>query len=79
MAVPLSQITLLDVYTALERPNLFAIGSRSLGAECMIERQVSSVLAGTIAQAEALFMERFQAITLDKLLPTKLISQAVSC
>ena len=65
----LASLTLLDVYTALGRPNLFAIGSRSDHPDCLIERNVNSALADTLAQAEALFVKRFGAITLDTLQP----------
>lgn len=69
LARPLSRITLLDVYTALGRPNLFAIGSRSDNSDCLVERSVNGALADTMAQAEALFADSFGAITLDSLLP----------
>ena len=71
LAQPLSQISLLDVYSALGRPNLFAIGSRTAHPDCMVERNVNEVLADTMAQAEALFVNRFGEITLDKLTPHK--------
>ena len=69
LARPLSSLTLLDVYAALGRPNLFAVGSRSDHPDCLIERNVNAALADTMAQAEALFVERFGAITLDMLRP----------
>ena len=68
-ACPLSDIRLLDVYTALGRPNLFALGSRHDHPDCRVERNVNGALAETMAQAEALFIERFAAVTLDMLLP----------
>lgn len=68
---PLSQITLLDVYEALDRPTLFAIGNRSERTDCMIQKNVNAALSGTMAQAEALFVERFGKITLDQLLPKR--------
>ena len=71
LARPLGRISLLDVYTALGRPTLFAIGSRSDHPDCLIERSVNNALADTMAQAEALFVERFGAITLDTLLPDR--------
>lgn len=65
---PLEQITLLDVYEALNRPTLFAIGNRSERPDCMIQKNVNAALTDTMAQAEALFVERFGEITLDQLL-----------
>ena len=71
LARPLERITLLQVYSALGRPNLFAIGSRSDQPDCLVERNVNAVLADTMAEAEALFVARFGEITLDKLLPNQ--------
>ena len=72
LALPLESITLLQVYSALGRPNLFAIGSRSDQPDCLVERNVNAVLADTMAEAEALFVARFGEITLDTLLPKPL-------
>lgn len=69
LARPLAEITLLDVYLALGRPALFAFGNRSDTPECKVERAVNEVLGDTMAAAEALFVERFGAITLDQLMP----------
>ncbi|WP_417260181.1 Rrf2 family transcriptional regulator [Celeribacter sp.] len=79
LARPLSEITLLDIYIALGKPSLFAIGMRSQNAECLVERGVNAALKETMAQSEALFLERFGAITLESLLPAGSVSQAVSC
>ncbi|WMJ68918.1 Rrf2 family transcriptional regulator [Stenotrophomonas sp. 24(2023)] len=69
LARPLSAITLLDVYTALGRPTLFAIGSRPAQPDCKVHKSVNAALAGTLAQAEALFVQRFGEVTLDSLMP----------
>jgi Rrf2 family protein len=69
LARPLGEITLLDVYEALSRPNLFAIGNRSRHSDCLIEKGVNAIMAETMAEAEALFATRFSAITLDQLVP----------
>ncbi len=69
LARPLGKITLLDVYLALGRPSLFAFGNRSANPECKVERAVNDALSETMDQAEALFVERFGAITLDRLMP----------
>ncbi|MBL8595421.1 MAG: Rrf2 family transcriptional regulator [Devosia sp.] len=69
LARPLHQITLLDVYQALGRPTLFAFGNRSDNPECKVEHAVNAALGDTMAEAEALFIERFGAITLDQLMP----------
>lgn len=65
----LDRITLLDVYEALGRPTLFAIANRSDEPDCAIARNVNAALADTMAEAEALFVERFGKLTLETLLP----------
>ncbi len=69
LARPLREITLLAVYEALSRPNLFAIGNRSRHPDCLIEKSVNEVMAETMAAAEALFATRFSEISLDQLIP----------
>lgn len=69
LARPLCEITLLDVYEALGRPNLFAIGNRSEHAECLVEKNVNAVMVDTMAEAAALFATRFKEITLDQIAP----------
>ncbi len=70
LARPLEEITLLAVYEALERPTLFAIGSRGRHPECKVEDAVNSALAETMRQAESLLLERFGQVTLDQLMPS---------
>jgi DNA-binding IscR family transcriptional regulator len=77
LARPLGEITLLDVYLALGRPALFAFGNRSDSPECKVERAVNAALGDTMAEAEALFVERFGAITLDQLVPPQASALAV--
>jgi len=77
LARPLGEITLLDVYLALGRPTLFAFGNRSADPECKVERAVNAALGDTMAEAEALFVERFGAITLDQLMPPQASALAV--
>jgi DNA-binding IscR family transcriptional regulator len=77
LARPLGEITLLDVYLALGRPTLFAFGNRSANPECKVERAVNDALGDTMAEAEALFVERFGAITLDQLMPAQKSTLAV--
>lgn len=74
LARPLCEITLLDVYEALGRPNLFAIGNRSEHAECLVEKNVNAVMADTMAEAATLFAARFGEITLDQIAPRHPVS-----
>ncbi|CAD7035398.1 Rrf2 family transcriptional regulator [Pseudorhizobium endolithicum] len=69
LARPLREITLLAVYEALDRPTLFAIGSRRAYANCMIEKNVNAALSETISHAERLILERLGQVTLDQLAP----------
>lgn len=69
LARPLSEITLLDVYVALDRPRLFAIGNRSEWTDCLVEANVNAVMAETMTEAHALFEARFGALTLDQIAP----------
>ncbi|MCJ7874009.1 Rrf2 family transcriptional regulator [Phaeobacter sp. J2-8] len=79
LARPLAEITLLDVYDALGRPTLFAIGMRSDNPDCLVERNVNLALKDTMAQSEALFISSFGAITLDTLLPKLLRPRSADC
>ncbi|KAA0971944.1 Rrf2 family transcriptional regulator [Aureimonas fodinaquatilis] len=74
LARPLSQITLLAVYEALNRPTLFAIGNRDDRTDCQVQKHVNAALSDTMAQAEKLFIERFSGITLDQLAPDEVTS-----
>jgi len=69
LARPLGEITLLAVYQALGCPNLFSIGNRSQHTDCLVEKNVNSVVADTMAEATALFAKRFGEITLDQIAP----------
>jgi Rrf2 family protein len=71
LARPLREITLLGVYKALGRPNLFAIGNRDRPTGCLIEASVNTVLADTMDAATALFVTHFGEITLEQLLPNQ--------
>ena len=77
LARPLCEITLLDVYEALGRPNLFAIGNRSEHAECLVEKNVNAVMVDTMAEAATLFATRFGEITLDQIAPRHPVSASV--
>jgi Rrf2 family protein len=79
LARSLAEISLLDVYSALGRPSLFAIGNRSDRPDCLIERNVNGALKDTMAQAESLLMRRFSEITLDRLLPEPDNSASTRC
>jgi DNA-binding IscR family transcriptional regulator len=62
---PLGELTLLDVYAALGRPELFALGLSRDMPDCLVERAVNDALASTLDHAERRLLERFSEITLD--------------
>lgn len=67
LARDLSVITLLDVYAALGRPSLFAIGNRAAAPACVIEQSVNGALDRVLDDAEALLLARLGEITLATL------------
>ena len=77
LARPLGEITLLALYQALGCPNLFSIGNRSQHTDCLVEKNVNSVVADTMAEAAALFAKRFGEITLDQIAPEVGVSRRV--
>lgn len=62
-----SAITLRDVHAALGEPTLLAVGLRSRGPDCAVERVVHGALGGALAEAETVLLERLGAITLARL------------
>ena len=63
----LARVTLRDVYEALGRPSLLAIGNRSDAPECLVEQAVNSALDQAFEDAEALLLARFGEVTLAAL------------
>ena len=64
---PLAEITLRDIYAALGRPDLFAIGNRTESPGCLVEQAVNAALDDSLAEAEALLLARFGTVTLAAL------------
>ncbi len=64
LARPLDAITLLDIYTALGEPALFAIGMADDDPRCLVEQAVNARLTTALQEAEALLRTRLQATTL---------------
>lgn len=63
----LAQITLRDIYTALDSPELFAMGNRDEAPDCLVEKAVNAALGGALDDARALLLDRFAAVTLAEL------------
>jgi len=67
LACDLDAVTLRDVYEALGRPSLLAIGNRSDAPECLVEQAVNAALDQAFDDAEALLLARFGEVTLAAL------------
>ena len=63
----LNAVTLRQLHQALGEPAMFALGHRQEDTECLVEQAVNAALAGTLAEAEALLLQRFSEITLADL------------
>ncbi|HSI04755.1 MAG: Rrf2 family transcriptional regulator [Myxococcota bacterium] len=67
IAAPLASITMRDIYEALGSPEPFAMGNRSESPGCLVEQAVNAALAEAFRDAEQLLLDRFGAVTLDRL------------
>ena len=68
LARKLDEVTLADVYNALGLSAPFTIGHRGQTPKCLLERAANRALAGAMAEAEALLMDRFRRITVADVL-----------
>lgn len=64
---PLAQITLLDVYRAIDEPAIFALGMADDTPRCLVEQAVNAALEGELRSARDLLLKRFEGITLAML------------
>lgn len=67
LARPLSQITMLDVYVALGKPPLIALGLAQDDPRCIIEQAVNDRLRTSLEEAERRILDQFSTITLDQI------------
>ena len=67
LARDLSEITMLDIYTALGDPTIFAIGVTLEHPGCLVEQAVNRAMSDTFREAEALLIARMGGITLADL------------
>ena len=63
----LETITLHDIYLALDKPTLLAMGNRTDAPGCLVEEAVNNALNNAFQDAETLLLTRFQQITLAQL------------
>ncbi len=67
LACDLSQVTLRDVYSALDCPPLFAVGNRTESPGCLVEQAVNAALNQAFDEAGALLLSRLGQVTLATL------------
>ncbi|MFE0753745.1 Rrf2 family transcriptional regulator [Inquilinus sp. NPDC058860] len=67
LACDLSRVTLRDVYDALGRPSLLAVGNRTESPGCLVEQAVNAALGQAFDEAEALLLSRLGDVTLAML------------
>ena len=63
----LSVVTLGRLHQVLGEPAVFAIGHRQEMPECLVEQAVNAAMSKAMAEAEALLLARFAAVTLADL------------
>lgn len=67
IAKDLADITMRDVYDAIGRPGLMAMGNRTEAPGCLVEQAVNAALDTGFREAEALLLTRFGEVTLAAL------------
>ena len=67
LARDLATISLRDIYEALGRPPLLAIGNRTEAPGCIVEQAVNAALNQAFDDAEALLLSRLDDVTLASL------------
>lgn len=67
LACDLNKITLRDIYEALGRPHLLAIGNRTESPGCLVEQAVNAALSKSFDDAQALLLARLGEVTLAML------------
>lgn len=67
LARDLAEITLRDIYDALGRPSLLAMGNRTEAPGCLVEQAVNAALNAAFQDAETLLLSRLGEVTLAAL------------
>ncbi len=63
----LSDVTLRDIYTWLDSPELFAMGNRTEAPGCLVEEAVNAALGSAYDEARGVLLDRFASLTLAQL------------
>lgn len=64
----LNEVTLFDVYEAIGKPEILAIGNRQETPDCQVEQAVNSVLGSAFKDAREILLRRFGEVTLAQLM-----------
>ncbi len=67
ISVDLAKVTLRQIFDAIGAPSLLAAGVRIEHPACLVEQAVNRALQPAFAEAEALIVARFDAVTLADL------------
>ena len=62
-----ADVSLLDIYCALGRPRLFAIGNDNENPNCAVEAVVNEALADALTNVETILLDGFANVTLADL------------
>ena len=82
LACDFSRLTLRDIYEALGKPSLLAIGNRTEAPGCLVEQAVNAALGRAFDEAEAMLLSCFGAVTLAEVsadFHDRLIAHKQSC
>lgn len=61
---PVADIKLGDIYEALDAPTVFAMADRTESPGCLVEQAVNRAMHDAFAEAEAVLLARFRAVSL---------------
>lgn len=78
IACDLDKVTLHDIYNAIGKPSLLAMGNRTEVPGCLVEQAVNASLNKAFGDAEALLLKRFSEVTLSTL-STDFHQRAIVC
>lgn len=67
LSCDLTQVTLYDIYVALESPTILAIGNRNQSPNCLVEEAVNTLMDQAFRAAEDLLLASFRQVTLAQL------------
>jgi len=63
----LKEITLYDIYEAIDAPRILAIANRTESPDCLVEQAVNTAMGNAFQEAEAILLARFRDTTLADL------------